>query len=234
MVDKNYYLILGLPFGATPEEIKSAYRQKAKELHPDYYGDDCAPFRDIQEAYECLSDPQQRQAYDDLMARQQRSMTAWREMRAEPLRTRRCPVEPLVPTEPRGSSGRGSRERFYSSSSDPALGQMWGHFDVPGWARAEQAQRLHIEVPLTAHQARHGGSVRLVLPVEVTCPVCRGWGDIGFYTCRQCSGAGVIASEQSLAISFRGGISDGASAEVSLDEWGRPREHLVLHFRVRG
>ena len=65
---KDYYEILRIPRSATEKEIKSAYRKLAKKYHPDVNKakDASEKFKDINEAYEVLSDPQKRQRYDSL------------------------------------------------------------------------------------------------------------------------------------------------------------------------
>ena len=68
MAQKNYYDILNVKKDATADEIKSAYRTLAKKYHPDLHpGDNEAAekFKEINEAYETLSDPQKREAYDN-------------------------------------------------------------------------------------------------------------------------------------------------------------------------
>lgn len=60
---KKYYTILEIPEDASPEQIKAAFRKKAKETHPDR-GGDAATFIDVKEAYDVLSDPEQRARYD--------------------------------------------------------------------------------------------------------------------------------------------------------------------------
>ena len=64
---QNHYAILGVSPGATPEVIKTSYRRKANQYHPDKNPslDAASRFHKIQEAYEVLSDETRRKAYDD-------------------------------------------------------------------------------------------------------------------------------------------------------------------------
>ena len=63
----DHYAALGLGSAATLADIKKAFRQKASQYHPDRNSAPDAParFRAVQEAYDVLSDPDKRQAYDD-------------------------------------------------------------------------------------------------------------------------------------------------------------------------
>ncbi|MGD9186267.1 MAG: DnaJ domain-containing protein, partial [Desulfobacterales bacterium] len=65
---RSYFAILEVPSGATPEEVRSAYRRLAKEFHPDHYEGGSEPFRQIQEAYAVLGDPVRRSAYEKSLA----------------------------------------------------------------------------------------------------------------------------------------------------------------------
>lgn len=90
MSKKNFYGILGIKPDATANQIKSAYREQVKQLHPDYYGENAEPFRELQEAYTVLSDPEKRQKYDEQLSRRQRP---------RPTRSTSgvSPIEPISP-----------------------------------------------------------------------------------------------------------------------------------------
>jgi DnaJ-class molecular chaperone len=68
---KDYYAQLGVAPDATPETIKSVYRKQASQYHPDKNPDPDAAqrFREVQEAYEVLSDNSRRKAYDETRRR---------------------------------------------------------------------------------------------------------------------------------------------------------------------
>jgi len=69
MTYQDYYEILGVPRTATPEEIRTAFRKKAREYHPDVAKDKvkgAEKFKEVNEAYEVLSDPAKRAKYDQM------------------------------------------------------------------------------------------------------------------------------------------------------------------------
>src|SRR5579863_9550732 len=66
---QDYYQILGVPRSATPDEVKQAFRKLARIHHPDVAKNKAAgeaKFKEINEAYEVLSDPEKRRRYDEL------------------------------------------------------------------------------------------------------------------------------------------------------------------------
>ena len=69
MAKRDYYEVLGLSRGASEQDIKSAFRRMAKDCHPDRNNGDKSSeirFKELNEAYEVLKDPQKRAAYDHM------------------------------------------------------------------------------------------------------------------------------------------------------------------------
>lgn len=232
---RNYYLILGVGADASPDQIKSAYRREAKRLHPDHSGEGSEPFQAIQEAYEVLGDPGRRRAYDDELERERkRAQQAASQTRPEPLQRRRCPVEPLVPTQRSSGASAPFRETPFPSPVEEHVRRPGSGWDAPIRPRASRSQvgEIQVRVSLTREQALHGGRIRLWLPGQIRCRACRGWGRVDFFECPHCFGSGTVVDKVPVDIPFPGGLADGSEARVSLGRLGRGDLALLLHFKV--
>ena len=95
---KNYYIILGIPTDASQNQIKQAYRRRVKELHPDYYGQHSGPFREIQQAYNVLTDPKQRSVYDRKESSRATAHTGSEIIIGTDV-TKEAPIEPIEPVK---------------------------------------------------------------------------------------------------------------------------------------
>ena len=229
---KNYYLILDVTGDATQEQIKSAYRQKAKELHPDYYGENREPFLSVQEAYAVLIDPEQRRAHDEALERERRPRVIYRR---EPEARRHPKVEPLIPEErPSHIEDLSLSHSFrsYEPSFEELFERIWSNFSILGHPKAEKPENLTLEILLSPDEARRGGRVRISLPARQTCPVCRGRGGIGPFDCRQCNGEGALSGDIPVEIRYPPGIADGYITQRSLDSIGLHNIYLSVYFRV--
>ena len=228
---KNYYFILGIKSDATVDEIKAAYRQQAKEYHPDYYEGDSGPFRDIQEAYSVLTDPQQRQDYDYQIEKSRAKRTPG-SFRPEPLvPPKKKTAEPLI----RDDLGEISLTRSFQSyhpSFDEIFDRLWSNFSSLSQPKSEVIQSLTVEVSIQPDQARQGGHVRIMVPAIAVCPTCRGQGGIGPYECWRCTGEGSISGEYPLSIAFPAGIEDGHVTDIPLSRFGIHNLYLKVLFRI--
>ena len=232
---KNYYAILGVLPTATLEEIRSAYRSRAKQYHPDHFGRDSAPFLSVQEAYEVLGDPESRVLYDESLqkAGSRRMPQAWPE--PEIIRSRRATAEPLRRShEPLdlGSISPLNSFHTYRPSFDAIFEQLWSSLDPFSQSKGERHRSLTMEILLTREQARRGGTVQVLVPIETACPRCGGFGQIGFLQCRVCAGTGTSLSEFPLRVEYPPDIRDHYRVAVPLTRFGLPNLCPVLLFRV--
>lgn len=223
---KNYYIILGVEPDATPEQIRSAYRQKVKRLHPDHFGEDCTPFLAVQEAYNVLSDPDRRQSYDKRLVREQQTRSRPRPVTAKPVQFGHMPVEPLIPSKEVYTLRKTSFWPWFEESVDI--------FDAPPLTHSRAVQEIKVELRLTPFEAWRGGRTRLSLPVRSQCPACRGYGVIGPFECGCCYGAGRLKQRVPLIVSIPPGVSDDEMMSLSLDRVGLPEFYLTLHFVIIG
>jgi molecular chaperone DnaJ len=166
---RDYYDLLGVPRGASDDDIKRAFRALARELHPDVSDDPNAEerFREIAEAYEVLSKPETRELYD--------------RYGHEGLRT-----GGFQPTD------------FDFAGLSDLLGAFFGD-DLFGGGRGARRQRrggdVVAEVEIGLLDAARGATREAAFTVAAQCGTCHGSGaDPGaeLVTCDQCGGAGRI------------------------------------------
>jgi curved DNA-binding protein len=182
---KDYYQILGVERNASQDEIKKAYRKLARQFHPDVNpGDKAAEerFKNINEAYGVLSDPQKRGQYDQLGA----SWNQWR--------TKGAPggFEDFA-RQWFGQSGSGAGGQTQYVNLDELLGQGGGLSDLlgalfgmsggrPHTARRQPRRSRPMEVPveLSLEEAFHGATRKLeradgrVVTINIPPGMCTG------------------------------------------------------------
>jgi molecular chaperone DnaJ len=232
---KDYYAILGVLPTATPEEIRSAYRSRVKQYHPDRFGKDSTPFLRIQEAYDVLSDPENRRLYDQTLRRQRaESMQVERpEPLTHPSRRRAAETLRRAPGETDlGTIFPMESFRTFRPSFDEIFDTLWNVFDPRPQNKAERFRTLTMEIPLTRDQARWGGRLQVYVPVERLCPECGGAGRLSYFRCRLCGGTGAVREEMPLEVEFPPGIQDRFEIAIPLDRYGIRDVRPVLLFRV--
>lgn len=203
MDERTYYMILGVPRTETPGGIRSAYRHLARRLHPDVAGEQATrAFQEITEAYDVLSDPRRRRAYND-------------ELRRAESRKRAAVRAPTAP--PRRVAMHDRFRRDFTGIGAPA---------------PERLATLNIEILLTPEEGRRGCVLAIRVPVVRRCPDCGGWGRDWLFPCVSCAQEGTIEEEQVVRARIPPAARSGSIFEMPLQGLGIHDVCLRLHVFV--
>jgi molecular chaperone DnaJ len=189
----DFYSTLGVSRKADADEIKKAYRKLARENHPDRNPGDTAAeerFKEIQQAYDTLSDPEKREQYDS-------GGGIFGGGQGFPGGGGGFPGGGF------GGGGFGGGGDFNADFGD-ILSNLFGRGGGPGGGRAATSTRgrdLETEINLTFEQAVRGTQITISVPVTDTCPTCHGNGakpGTSPRTCPRCNGTGIEPQAQGM------------------------------------
>lgn len=262
MAKRDFYETLGVAKGASADEIKKAYRIKAKELHPDRNADNPraeAQFKEANAAYEVLKNSDKKAAYD---------------------RYGHAAFEGGGGGRPSGGFGGGGQGDFSSAFSD-VFDDLFGDFmggrgGQSGGRRAARGSDLRYNLRITLEDAFGGMQKSINVPTSVacdncsgsgaeggaeptTCPTCSGMGKVraqqGFFTvertcptcsglgqiiknpCNKCRGAGRIEKDRALSVNIPAGVETGTrirlAGEGEAGMRGGPSGDLYIFIEVQ-
>ncbi|MEO8530310.1 MAG: molecular chaperone DnaJ [Deltaproteobacteria bacterium] len=262
MAKRDYYEVLGVAKGASAEELKKAYRTKAKELHPDRNQEDPnaeSQFKEVNEAYDALKDPDKKAAYD------------------------RFGHAAFEGGRPSAGQGRGFQGGDFASAFSDVFEDLFGDFmggngarqQGGGRQRAMRGSDLRYNMRIKLEEAHKGVQKTVQIPTSITCehckgtgaesgsepvncPTCSGMGKVraqqGFFTvertcptcsgagqiiknpCKECRGAGRQQKERTLSVNVPAGVETGTrirlAAEGEAGMRGGPSGDLYIFVEV--
>lgn len=232
MTKRCYYEVLGVARGVGGDDVKSAYRKLAKEHHPDRNpGDHTAEhrFKEINEAYDVLKDPDKRAAYDRF------GHAAFEQGHG-------------------GGTGGFDFGASFTDVFDNLFGEFMGGGPQRGGRRQNRGGDLRYDMELSLEEAYRGKSAEIKVPtlipceacsgsgaeagtkpetcstcsghgkvraaqgfftIERTCPKCRGAGRVVRHPCKQCLGSGHRQKEKTLSVDIPAGVEEGTRIRLT-------------------
>ncbi|MCF8005791.1 MAG: molecular chaperone DnaJ [Methylovulum sp.] len=250
---EDFYKVLGIDRNASDAEIKKKYRSLAMKFHPDRNADNPeaaeVKFKQVKEAYEILSDPKKRSAYDQFG---------------------HAGIDPSMGGRPGGAGGADG----FSDIFGDVFGDIFGASRARGGVQRGSDLRYNLELTLeeavTGTEAKirvpvlvacddcngsgakkgttasncsmcHGhGQVRMqqgFFSVQQTCPTCRGSGKQIKDPCAKCNGHGRVQETKTLSAKIPGGVDTGdrirLAGEGEAGERGAPAGDLYVEIKVK-
>ncbi len=256
MSKRDYYEVLGVKRNATEAEIKKAFKKLAMKYHPDRNPDNKEAeesFKEAKEAYEVLSDPQKRTAYDQFG---------------------HAGVDHSVGGG--GFNGGGNFSDIFGDVFGDIFGGGGGFRGGGGGSRVQRGADLRYNLELSLEDAVNGTTVKIRIPtwvkcdtcggsgakegsqpqtcgtcqgqgqvrmqqgffsVQQTCPHCRGTGQIIKDPCNTCHGQGRVQKHKTLSVKVPAGVDNGdrvrLTGEGEAGEHGGPSGDLYVEMHIR-
>jgi curved DNA-binding protein len=217
---RDYYEVLGVSRGASADEVKTAYRKLARKFHPDLNpGDKAAEesFKELQEAYDTLSDPENRKLFDKYGEN-------WRAVKQgggapppgwEGARTAGGPASGGFDFSgfDFGGFGRGEGE---GGAGFDVFEEMFGRAGRGRQSRRqERGDDVEAQLELSLEEAHRGGKRTLQMQAAETCPTCNGTGVVNDKTCQTCGGSGQVLKPKTIEVKIPAGVRDGSTVRLA-------------------
>lgn len=222
---KDYYAILGVERNAGEKDIKQAYRKLARQYHPDVNPNDKnaeSRFREINEAYTVLSDPEKRKRYDELgenWDKVQQGQADWGRQQSQQSGYARTPGGGYTfhystgDGEGMGDVFGGGFSDFFRSFFGRGKGDAEG-FDFDQETRMEPEA---FEIPVTLEEAYNGSAKAIQLSLPLACQTCGGRGTVKRSLCPACRGQGTVMTGKRVEVKIPKGIREGQTLRIRIE-----------------
>jgi len=205
MAGKDYYKILGVKREATEHEIKQAYRKLARKLHPDVNPGDKtseAKFKEVNEAYEVLSDKDKRQKYDTYGDQWQHADQFARSTGQQ---------------NPLWQSAETREFQFEDGDFTSIFSNLFSGSRSGRSSRTRTRENLDADLPIevTLEEAYIGTRRVISLEGSTRCATCQGTGSIRNVPCSVCRGTGVLPNMKKIEVTIPPGVTDGSRIRVA-------------------
>jgi DnaJ-class molecular chaperone len=214
MASNDYYQVLGVGKNASEKEIKKAFRKLARQYHPDVNpGDKSAEekFKEINAAYEVLSDSEKRKKYDQYgenwQYADQYAKAGWQGTQYD--------------------FGRGGGQGFDFTGFTTESGDLGDIFDslfrgaggrgssFRSTRRPRRGEDIEHSIEVTLEEAYHGTTRLIQIQSEVPCQDCSGTGVVQNRRCSTCGGAGRMLKPRRLEVKIPAGVDNGSRVRMA-------------------
>jgi molecular chaperone DnaJ len=207
MAGKDYYQILGVSRNASEKEIKQAYRRLARKHHPDLNPNDKsaeARFKEINAAYEVLSNPEKRKKYDQFGEQWEYADQFAKAGGQERVRW---------------GFGKGGATFEYGDLSEfgNIFSSLFGDSGMGSRMRRgpQRGQDIESLIEVSLEEAYHGSKRIIQFQTAEPCTACGGTGRVGNRVCTICNGTGGKVIPKRLEVKIPAGVRDGSRIRIA-------------------